>query len=146
MNRPVVPVTSPSPLLLLLLLASLLAPSVPEALPSETTSVPKPQSLGFPPNLGLGDLAIASCFVKASTSPGQTLALRWDKDGRELVSDQRIEVHTTSASGGIMLSIRNLQPDDVGNYTCTVRSPGGSRGVTVPLVVTGKPRRKHIEL
>nr|XP_054924917.1 hemicentin-1-like [Dermacentor andersoni] len=107
------------------------------ALPSETTSVPKPQSLGFPPNLGLGDLAIVSCFVKGGTSPGQTLALWWDKDGREIVPDHRIEVHTTSASGGIVLSIRNLQPDDVGNYTCTVRSPGGSQGVTVPLVVTG---------
>ncbi|KAK8779223.1 hypothetical protein V5799_019435, partial [Amblyomma americanum] len=107
----------------------------------DAASVPKPQSLGFPPSLGLGDLAIASCFVKAGARNSQKLTLSWTKDGRELVSDERIEVHTTSGSGGTMLSIRNLQPDDVGNYTCTVRSPEGSQDVTVPLLVFGLPPR-----
>ncbi|XP_077495766.1 cell adhesion molecule Dscam1-like isoform X26 [Amblyomma americanum] len=122
----------------LLFLASVMPPSAAQA-PFDAASVPKPQSLGFPPSLGLGDLAIASCFVKAGVRNSQKLTLSWTKDGRELVSDDRIEVHTTSGSGGTMLSIRNLQPDDVGNYTCTVRSAEGSQDVTVPLLVFAAP-------
>ncbi|KAK8785219.1 hypothetical protein V5799_008402 [Amblyomma americanum] len=118
----------------LLFWASVMPPSAAQA-PLDAASVPKPQSLGFPPSLGLGDLAIASCFVKAGARNTQKLTLSWTKDGRELVSDERIEVHTTSGSGGTTLSIRNLQPDDVGNYTCTVWSAEGSQDVTVPLLV-----------
>ncbi|KAH9364305.1 hypothetical protein HPB48_008457 [Haemaphysalis longicornis] len=97
-----------------------------------------PHSFGFPPNLGLGDEAIASCFVKSGAKKDRMPTLSWSREGRELVPDHRVEVHKTSGSGGIVLSIRNVRPEDVGNYTCTSWSPDGSRDVTVPLVITVK--------
>lgn len=60
----------------------------------------------------------------------------WQKDGVELKSVGQITVfHAASSS---TLTIRQIRPEDIGNYTCTATNAEGSNEVIVPLVVLGK--------
>lgn len=100
--------------------------------------MPKPYSLGFPSNLGLGDEAVATCFLtKASSQWQSSLTVSWMRGDHELTPGGRLSLYGTSGSS-VTLSIRNIQPEDVGNYTCAVRDAERSESVTVPLVVAGK--------
>ncbi|KAM7294607.1 hypothetical protein ISCGN_024113, partial [Ixodes scapularis] len=101
--------------------------------------VPRPYSMGFPPNLGLGDEAIASCFLKKASPRWQnSLVMSWTRGDRELTTGGRVSLLKASGTS-LTLSIRNIQPEDVGNYTCTVQNGDGSESITVPLVVSGSP-------
>lgn len=94
--------------------------------------------MGFPPNLGLGDEAIASCFLKKASPRWQnSLVMSWMRGDRELASGGRVSLFKASGTS-VTLSVRNIQPEDVGNYTCTVRNGDDSESITVPLVVSGK--------
>lgn len=94
--------------------------------------------MGFPPNLGLGDEAIASCFLKKASPRWQnSLIMSWTRGDRELTTGGRVSLVKASGTS-VTLSIRNIQPEDVGNYTCTVRNADDSESITVPLVVSGK--------
>lgn len=99
--------------------------------------LPKPQSLGFPTDLGLGDEAVVTCFAKKSSSlPANPLSLSWHKDGAPISSEARISLVRVSQNS-LALSIKSVLPEDIGNYTCVAEGPTGSSTVTVPLVVSG---------
>ncbi|CAN8026144.1 unnamed protein product [Ixodes persulcatus] len=96
---------------------------------------PKVHSLGFPPDLTLGDETGAHCVVrKDGTGP---LSILWRKDGVELESKGRITV-TMPSTGSSTLTIRRIEPGDIGNYTCIASSVQGSSQITVPLTVLGE--------
>lgn len=95
--------------------------------------LPKPQSLGFPTGLDLGDDAAATCFVKKTS---QIPSLHWEKDGRRLTTGSRISLVDVSKSS-LTLTIKNLLPEDVGNYTCVAAGPTGPLAATVSLVISG---------
>uniref|UniRef100_A0A6B0UV49 Putative down syndrome cell adhesion molecule n=1 Tax=Ixodes ricinus TaxID=34613 RepID=A0A6B0UV49_IXORI len=101
------------------------------------SDLPKPQSLGFPTDLGLGDEAVVTCFAKKSSSlPANQLFLSWHKDGVPISSEARISLARLSQNS-LSLSIKSVLPEDIGNYTCVAEGPTGSSTVTVPLLVSG---------
>lgn len=102
---------------------------------AQSSDAPKVHSAGFPPDLTLGDETAVHCVVKkAVTGP---VLLSWRKDGADVQSNDRLTVSRPTASSS-MISIRRIEPEDVGNYTCTASSVQGSSEVMVPLVVIGK--------
>ncbi|KAG0434149.1 hypothetical protein HPB47_019323 [Ixodes persulcatus] len=105
--------------------------------PLAVVDAPKVHSAGFPPDLTLGDETAVHCVVKkAVTGP---VLLSWRKDGADVRSNDRLTVSRPTASSS-MISIRRIEPEDVGNYTCTASSVQGSSEVMVPLVVIGPPK------
>ncbi|CAN8006477.1 unnamed protein product [Ixodes pacificus] len=102
---------------------------------SQSSGAPKVHSTGFPPDLTLGDETGALCVVKKE-GRGR-VSISWRKDGAEIESNGRITVamQTTSSS---TLTIRRIEPGDIGNYTCEASSVQGSSEITVPLAVVGK--------
>ncbi|KAM7294604.1 hypothetical protein ISCGN_024110 [Ixodes scapularis] len=106
---------------------------------AQSSDAPKVHSAGFPPDLTLGDETAVHCVVKkAVTGP---VLLSWRKDGADVQSNDRLTVSRPTASSS-MISIRRIEPEDVGNYTCTASSVQGSSEVMVPLVVIG-PLKVH---
>ncbi|XP_075526208.1 hemicentin-1-like [Dermacentor variabilis] len=104
---------------------------------------PKPNSLGFPPNLGLGDDAIASCFVPRSNWPGEGLRIVWTrKNGEDLSLNRRMSLVRASESS-VTLGIRDIRPEDIGNYTCVVTYGNTAESITVPLVVSASPKLRE---
>nr|XP_054924918.1 titin-like [Dermacentor andersoni] len=104
---------------------------------------PKPNSLGFPPNLGLGDDAIASCFVPRSNWPGEGLRIVWTrKNGEDLSLNRRMSLVRASESS-VTLGIRDIRPEDIGNYTCVVTYGDTAESITVPLVVSASPKLRE---
>ncbi|KAH6921909.1 hypothetical protein HPB50_006454 [Hyalomma asiaticum] len=102
---------------------------------------PKPSSLGFPPNLAMGDEAIASCFVpRGRWQTGDVrLRLAWKRDnGEDLSTNRRVSLLSASESS-VTLSIRDIRPEDVGNYTCVASYGDASESITVPLSVSELP-------
>ncbi|XP_040066621.1 hemicentin-2 [Ixodes scapularis] len=113
-----------------LLIASTVATSL-------DSDLPKPQSLGFPTDLGLGDEAVVTCFAKKSSLlSANQLSLSWHKDGAPISSEARISLARLSRNS-LSLSIKSVLPEDIGNYTCVAEGPTGSSTVTVPLLVSG---------
>lgn len=76
---------------------------------------------------------MATCSVRKTSRPPE---ISWLRDGREISSDERISLVKVSQNS-ITLSIKNVLPEDVGNYTCVVNTAEGSESVTVALVVAG---------
>ncbi|KAK8785226.1 hypothetical protein V5799_008409 [Amblyomma americanum] len=104
-----------------------------------TAHPPKPKSLGFPPNLALGDDAIASCFVPRAKWHGEGLRMTWTRqNGENLGANRRVSLFSSSESS-VTLSIRDVRPEDVGNYTCVASYGATSERVTVALTVSGEP-------
>lgn len=126
--------------IILPLLISLLTSIAPSASSQANDAIPKPYSLGFPPNLGLGDEAVAACFAKRKNPQRENaLDVFWSKGDRLLTTGTRVSQVKTSASS-VTLSIRDIQAEDVANYTCTVRDTEGAQSITVPLIVSGCAR------
>lgn len=100
----------------------------------------KPQSLGFPSDLAMGNDAVATCFVR-TLSGQEAPVVSWVRNDVPIRDDgRRIFLQKLSPSS-VTLAIRDVRPDDVGNYTCLAGDADGTRGVngvTVPLLVTGK--------
>ncbi|KAM7294602.1 hypothetical protein ISCGN_024108 [Ixodes scapularis] len=96
---------------------------------------PRVHSLGFPPDLTLGDETGAHCVVRKDGSG--PLSILWRKDGVDLESNNRMTV-TMLSTGSSTLTIRRIEPGDIGNYTCIASSVQGSSEITVPLTVLGE--------
>lgn len=106
-----------------------------------TVQAPQPRSPGFPPNLALGDDAMAICFVpKASwQNEGAGLRVTWTaSDGVNLETNPRVSLLRASDSS-VTLGIRSIRLQDVGNYTCVASYGDVVNTVTVPLAVSGEP-------
>lgn len=100
---------------------------------------PSVRSAGFPPDLTLEDEAICVCAIKKATS------VTWRKNGIEVKTTPRISVSPFTGSSST-LTIRRIQPEDVGNYTCVASNALGSTDVTIPLVVRGQLRKSYCNL
>ncbi|CAN8026145.1 unnamed protein product [Ixodes persulcatus] len=96
---------------------------------------PKVHSSGFPPDLTLGDETGAHCVVRKDGSG--PVSILWRKDGVELESNDRMTM-TMLSTGSSTLTIRRIEPGDIGNYTCIASGVQGSNEITVPLTVLGK--------
>ncbi|XP_064486227.1 cell adhesion molecule DSCAM-like isoform X7 [Ornithodoros turicata] len=97
----------------------------------------QPLSIGFPPNLSLGDDTAATCIVKRTV--GEPYRIFWEKNEQEISSGGRIGVSKTSEKRST-LSIEGIEPEDIGNYSCvTLTSDGRRYDVTVSLTVTAAP-------
>ncbi|CAN8006475.1 unnamed protein product, partial [Ixodes pacificus] len=99
---------------------------------AQRNGAPRVHSLGFPPDLTLGDETGAHCVVRKDSS--DPVSILWRKDGVELEPNDRITVTMVSTSSST-LAIRRIELGDVGNYTCTATSMQGSSEVTVPLII-----------
>ncbi|CAN8026146.1 unnamed protein product [Ixodes persulcatus] len=101
---------------------------------AQLNGAPKVHSLGFPPDSALGDETAAYCVVRKDGSGSASIL--WRKDGVELKSTDRVTVAMTTSSS--TLTIRRIEPGDIGNYTCIASSGYGSSEVTVPLTIMGE--------
>ncbi|XP_064486226.1 cell adhesion molecule DSCAM-like isoform X6 [Ornithodoros turicata] len=98
----------------------------------------QPLSIGFPPNLSLGDDASATCMVKRTVQ--KPYRIFWEKNDKEISSGGRIGVSKTSSEKSTTLTIEGIEPQDIGNYSCvTLTSDGRRYDVTVSLTVTAAP-------
>ncbi|KAG0434148.1 hypothetical protein HPB47_019322 [Ixodes persulcatus] len=102
--------------------------------PLTVLGAPNVHSSGFPPDLTLGDDTGAYCVVRKDDFGPASIS--WSKDGVEMKSNDRVTVtmQTTSSS---TLTIRRIEPGDIGNYTCIASSVQGSSEITVSLTILG---------
>ncbi|XP_072140442.1 cell adhesion molecule DSCAML1-like [Dermacentor andersoni] len=108
-------------------------------------SVSAPPSIrrfSFPPEIALGEEVIVLCSVKTG-SPADSYSITWQKDGRGIVKTDRVST-SSQTKGSATLLIASLEPEDVGNYTCTASNAFGSDSFTAPLVVNGNARSGHV--
>ncbi|XP_077545984.1 cell adhesion molecule Dscam1-like isoform X6 [Haemaphysalis longicornis] len=108
------------------------------ASPSHCQEPPRIRSFGFSPDLSLGDSAAVTCAVKrGSVGPH---ALTWLRDGARLGEEghQRVSVSRPSDVMSI-LAFKNIQADDVGNYTCVAANAHGEHRMTATLMVSAAP-------
>ncbi|XP_037498572.1 Down syndrome cell adhesion molecule isoform X3 [Rhipicephalus sanguineus] len=112
--------------------------SYPPALSSatEADNAPKIQAFSFSPDLSLGDTAVVICAVKRGSRGPHTLS--WLKDSRGLAEDHRVSVSRQSDML-CTLTIGDVGPDDVGNYSCVARNARGEDTFTAPLAVSAAP-------
>ncbi|KAL3218029.1 hypothetical protein MRX96_050896 [Rhipicephalus microplus] len=104
---------------------------------------PKPNSLGFPSGLGLGDDAVASCFVPRTNWPGERLRITWTREnGADLSLNRRVSLVRASESS-VTLGIRDIRPEDIGNYTCVVPYGDAAESISVPLVMSASPKLRQ---
>ncbi|KAH6921914.1 hypothetical protein HPB50_006459 [Hyalomma asiaticum] len=97
-------------------------------------SAPKIQAFSFSPDLSLGDTAVVTCAVKRGSKSPHTLS--WLIDARGLSEDHRVSASRQSDMLST-LTIRDVGPDDVGNYSCVARNARGEDTFTAPLAVSG---------
>ncbi|KAH8029781.1 hypothetical protein HPB51_004786 [Rhipicephalus microplus] len=104
-------------------------------------NAPKIQAFSFSPDLSMGDAAVVICAVKKGSRGPHTLS--WLKDSRRLSEDHRVSVFRQSDML-CTLTIRDVGPDDVGNYSCVARNARGEDTFTAPLAVsdTGHSNRR----
>ncbi|KAH7974625.1 hypothetical protein HPB49_017482 [Dermacentor silvarum] len=107
-------------------------------LPLLISAPPSIRRFSFPPEIALGEEVIVLCSVKKG-SPADSYSIAWQKDGREVVETERVST-SSQTKGSATLLIASLEPEDVGNYTCTARNAFGSDSFTAPLVVNGNAR------
>lgn len=103
-------------------------------MPVFSDNAPKIQAFFFSPDLSMGDTAVVICAVKRGSRGPHTLS--WLKDSRGLAEDHRVSVSRQSDML-CTLTIRDVGPDDVGNYSCVARNARGEDTFTAPLAVSG---------
>ncbi|KAH7974618.1 hypothetical protein HPB49_017475 [Dermacentor silvarum] len=103
---------------------------------AEADNAPKIQAFSFSPDLSLGDVAVVTCAVKRGSRGPHTLS--WLKDSRGLAEDHRVSASRQSDML-YTLTIRDVGPDDVGNYSCVARNARGEDTFTAPLAVSVDP-------
>ncbi|XP_049512981.1 Down syndrome cell adhesion molecule isoform X2 [Dermacentor silvarum] len=103
---------------------------------AEADNAPKIQAFSFSPDLSLGDVAVVTCAVKRGSRGPHTLS--WLKDSRGLAEDHRVSASRQSDML-YTLTIRDVGPDDVGNYSCVARNARGEDTFTAPLAVSAAP-------
>ena len=68
-------------------------------------------------------------IIYCPTSGNDIPHIRWFKDGRRVVSGDRITISTTrlpdTAITGVFLAIDNFQPSDAGTYNCRADNVAG---------------------
>ncbi|KAL3218030.1 hypothetical protein MRX96_050897 [Rhipicephalus microplus] len=105
---------------------------------------PRLLEFAFPPDVSLGDEIIVPCVVKKDTAGPYRIA--WQKDGVDLRENaDRVSVSYPNTKRSSTLSIASLQPEDVGNYTCSASNSFGSDSFTAALVVHDGPKIKEFE-
>ncbi|XP_049275759.1 Down syndrome cell adhesion molecule isoform X8 [Rhipicephalus sanguineus] len=98
---------------------------------------PSIRRFSFPPEIALGEEVIVVCSVKKGSS-SDSYSIGWQKDGRTVAETGRVST-SSQTKGSATLLIASLEPDDVGNYTCTARNAFGSDSFTAQLVVNAAP-------
>ncbi|XP_075730242.1 cell adhesion molecule DSCAM isoform X10 [Rhipicephalus microplus] len=98
---------------------------------------PSIRRFSFPPEIALGEEVIVVCSVKKG-STSDSYSIGWQKDGRTVAETGRVST-SSQTKGSATLLIASLEPDDVGNYTCTARNAFGSDSFTAQLVVNAAP-------
>ncbi|KAM7294612.1 hypothetical protein ISCGN_024118 [Ixodes scapularis] len=97
---------------------------------------PKIQPFYFPKNHPLNKKVVVSCVAMEGDEP---LSFAWLKDGRSLVSGQRVFV-TKFTENIASLTISEVTAEDIGNYTCLVSNKAGKDSYTSSLIVNDVPR------
>ena len=75
--------------------------------------------------------------LKCEATGAPPLQFRWLKDGQRLLS-RRMDPYRSSSQS--FLRLRDVIPDDSGNYTCIVNNPYGSINHTYTVKVVGKSK------
>ncbi|XP_068745558.1 fibroblast growth factor receptor 2-like [Montipora capricornis] len=117
--------------------------------PLPTTQVPTTRKNAPPSFIGLKFLeksyrawpASHNVKLKCEAVGALPLHYKWLKDGHKLLS-RRMDPYLNSSLW--YLKLKDLVPDDSGDYTCIVTNPYGSINHTYTLNVVAKPRSKPI--
>lgn len=81
-----------------------------------------------------GETVRLECMFEGYPTP----QVIWSRHGYPLEDGNRYSILTTESSGHTMLTIRFTFPEDVGEYTCTVRNDAGEAVTIGHLIPEGK--------
>ncbi|EEC18936.1 conserved hypothetical protein, partial [Ixodes scapularis] len=93
--------------------------------------LPRLQPFSFPRHEQMPKKVIVHCAVLEGSEP---FAFSWLKDGNILANSRRLQVKVSEAMS--LLTIVDLNAEDIGNYTCVVTNAAGSDSFTSQLLVT----------
>ncbi|XP_077544848.1 cell adhesion molecule Dscam2-like [Haemaphysalis longicornis] len=96
---------------------------------------PEVQPFSFSRNVLPGQKAVANCAVVGGDGP---FTFHWTQDGRKLQTSATKYVKAITDTI-VALTIEEVGPEDVGNYTCTVANAAAEDSYTGALVVKGRP-------
>lgn len=95
---------------------------------------PRIQEFRFLSQLSVGDTAVVSCVVRKGGA--EPFHLEWSKDGRPV--DQMTRLSASNHFHSIStLTIRDITPEDNGNYTCVARNADGTDESSAVLKISG---------
>ncbi|XP_049275945.1 fibroblast growth factor receptor-like 1 [Rhipicephalus sanguineus] len=97
---------------------------------------PRVHPFAFSKDHQRGRTVAVTCIVDHGTPP---FSFAWSKDGRPLPeaggSEKPVSKMITESVS--VLTVPNVDAEDVGNYTCRASNAAGSDGFTAELVVSG---------
>nr|XP_042899031.1 titin-like [Parasteatoda tepidariorum] len=88
--------------------------------------------LFIPPNLEIGDKTELSCTVKRGSEP---ISFSWLHNKIPIESHKKYKIFDRKSSS--QLSVGQIQPSDVGNFTCIAMNRFGQDSITGNLIIEG---------
>lgn len=98
-----------------------------------SVAVPRIIEFQFPPHVAINGKTVVSCSVESGSPP---FHFEWLKDGLPLDKSGRISIGTADEISSV--TFRQLDRQDVGNYTCVVSNREGKDAHTARLVMNCK--------
>lgn len=86
-----------------------------------------------PPNPSIGDSIEVLCTIKRGSLP---VEFSWLHNGHIISEDRKQKVTINDRSSHF--SIGNIQPSDIGNYTCVAGNRYGKDSKTASVIIEGK--------
>ncbi|KAH6921916.1 hypothetical protein HPB50_006461 [Hyalomma asiaticum] len=75
------------------------------------------------------------CAIKSGSHGPHDLS--WYKDGLPIINQERVTV-TRQSDTLSTLTLRNLRPEDFGNYTCVATNAQGTDQYSTTLIIPGE--------
>ncbi|KAH7975126.1 hypothetical protein HPB49_024198 [Dermacentor silvarum] len=93
---------------------------------------PQIQPFAFPKQPRANSKIVISCNAHVGAEP---ISFDWLKDGRRVISGTKVQTKAFSETVSI-LTLLDVSPEDVGNYTCQATNRFGTDSLTAELVLT----------
>lgn len=86
-----------------------------------------------PPNIAIGDNTEILCTIKRGSQP---VDFQWLHNGRQVQSHHKYKISSSQTSSH--LYIGQIEPEDIGNFTCIIRNAYGEDSKTESVYMEGE--------